>query len=347
MEVSASGDPAETNVFIGGNTIANSYFNGINVGGPGQNVVLQGNTITNVTGSAITLNSNATGNFVLIGNTFSGVPSGQPAVLNQSNASQCTLATAVNATSYNSFSGIANGTSSENMPYVKNIVNGDYTVYNAINLNGATTFIARAASGGLGGTINIHLDSATGTVIGTATVPVTGGWQNWTDVSCSLTGASGVHAIYLVYTGGTGNSLFNLEWFAFSGQSPYGITEAATYNSISSGLGLETCSEGGQNLKNLTNGAYSVYNAVDLDGFTGFSARVASGATGGTIQVRLDSPTGTVIGTASVASTGGWQTWTTDTCSVSGASGFHNVYLVYTGGSGNTLFNVEWFAFNY
>ena len=51
------------------------------------------------------------------------------------------------------------------------------------------------------------------------------------------------------------------------------------------------------------------------------------------------------MGTCAVTSTGGWQTWVTQSCSVSGATGIHNVYLVFTGGSGY-LFNVDWWDFN-
>jgi hypothetical protein len=65
---------------------------------------------------------------------------------------------------------------------------------------------------------------------------------------------------------------------------------------------------------------------------------------GGNIAIHLDSPTGTLIGTATVTSTGSWSTWTTVSCNLSGASGYHNVYLVYTGSSGY-LFNIEWFDF--
>ncbi len=42
--------------------------------------------------------------------------------------------------------------------------------------------------------------------------------------------------------------------------------------------------------------------------------------------------------------TGGWQTWTTVTCPVSGATGTHDLYLRFTGGSGY-LFNVNWWQF--
>jgi hypothetical protein len=81
-----------------------------------------------------------------------------------------------------------------------------------------------------------------------------------------------------------------------------------------------------------------------MGGLTSFNARVASAGSGGDIQVRLDSPTGTLIGTCVVPVTGGWQTWTTETCNITATSGTHTIYLVYTGGGGN-LFNIEWFSF--
>jgi hypothetical protein len=71
---------------------------------------------------------------------------------------------------------------------------------------------------------------------------------------------------------------------------------------------------------------------------------VASATSGGNIEIRLDSITGPLIGTMQVGGTGGWQTYATNTCSVSGASGTHNIYLKFTGGSGY-LFNINWFQF--
>ncbi len=60
-----------------------------------------------------------------------------------------------------------------------------------------------------------------------------------------------------------------------------------------------------------------------------FSARVAGGA--GTIEVRLDSPTGPLAGTASFAGTADKYTYTTVSAPLSGADGRHDVYLVFTG----------------
>jgi hypothetical protein len=72
---------------------------------------------------------------------------------------------------------------------------------------------------------------------------------------------------------------------------------------------------------------------------------VASATSGGTIELRLDSATGTLVGSCAVSGTGGWQTWTTKTCAVSGATGTHDLYLRFTGGSG-FLFNLNWWKFN-
>ncbi|WP_285786412.1 cellulose binding domain-containing protein, partial [Microbispora sp. NBRC 16548] len=40
----------------------------------------------------------------------------------------------------------------------------------------------------------------------------------------------------------------------------------------------------------------------------------------------------------------GWQTWTTVSCPVTGATGTHDLYLKFTGGSGY-LFNLNWWQF--
>jgi len=112
------------------------------------------------------------------------------------------------------------------------------------------------------------------------------------------------------------------------------------------GVVPETCSEGGQDVGTIQNGNYLVFNNVDFGvGAVSFDARVASASSGGNIELHLDSTNGTLVGTCVVSGTGGWQTWVTKSCSVSGAAGIHNLCLKFTGGSGY-LFNVEWWKFN-
>ncbi|GAA1870019.1 family 43 glycosylhydrolase [Myceligenerans crystallogenes] len=125
---------------------------------------------------------------------------------------------------------------------------------------------------------------------------------------------------------------------------PYVRQEAET---IAWGSGIETepSGEGGMNVGWIENGDYVKVKGVAFGtGAASFSARVASATSGGRIEVRLDGATGPVVGTCTVGGTGGWQAWTTTTCPVTGATGTHDLYLRFTGGSGN-LFNVNWWQF--
>ncbi|WP_308799624.1 glycoside hydrolase family 43 protein [Streptomyces sp. UH6] len=113
--------------------------------------------------------------------------------------------------------GVETETSTEGGLNVGYIENGDWIkVKGAAFGSGARSFQARVASATAGGRIEVRLDSATGPLAGTCTVPGTGGWQNWTTVSCPVTGAGGTRDVYFRYTGGSGY-LFNVNWWQFSG----------------------------------------------------------------------------------------------------------------------------------
>jgi hypothetical protein len=124
----------------------------------------------------------------------------------------------------------------------------------------------------------------------------------------------------------------------------FSLIEAESYSSMS-GVTNEASSEGGQNVGYIHDGDYIAFNNVNFgSGAAGFQARAASNTAGGSIELRLDSPTGALIGTCAIAGTGGWQTYVTQSCTVSGASGTRNLYLKFTGPSGY-LFNINWFKF--
>jgi arabinoxylan arabinofuranohydrolase len=125
---------------------------------------------------------------------------------------------------------------------------------------------------------------------------------------------------------------------------PYTQQEAETI-AWESGVETERASEGGMDVAMIQNGDWTKVKGVAFGtGAASFAARVASGTNGGRIEARLDSATGPLVATCDVRGTGGWQTWTTVTCPVSGASGTHDLYLRFTGGSGY-LFNVNWWQF--
>jgi beta-glucosidase len=73
-----------------------------------------------------------------------------------------------------------------------------------------------------------------------------------------------------------------------------------------------------------------------------FSARTAkAGAGSGSIEIRLDSPAGRLVGTATVASTGDKYAYATTTAALRGASGRHDVYLVFSGDQRISTFTLE------
>ncbi|MFJ7269134.1 RICIN domain-containing protein [Streptomyces sp. NPDC099050] len=94
-----------------------------------------------------------------------------------------------------------------------------------------------------------------------------------------------------------------------------------------------------------SNGDYIKAKGVAFGAGAGsFTARVASGTSGGRVELHLDSPTGPTVGTCTVSGTGGWQTCRTVSCPVTGATGTHDLYLRFAGGSGY-LFNMNWWQF--
>ena len=121
--------------------------------------------------------------------------------------------------------------------------------------------------------------------------------------------------------------------------------EGETFNA-QSGVKTETCSEGGLNLTDLNHGDW--VRVVGLDFGTKsakkFSARVASAGQGGSIELRLGSLDGRLIGTCKVEDTGSWQTWKTVSCEVADATGIQDLYLSFTGGE-ESLLNLDWWSF--
>jgi hypothetical protein len=130
-----------------------------------------------------------------------------------------------------------------------------------------------------------------------------------------------------------------------SSLNPYDTVQAETI-CWSRGVRTEICSEGGIDIDSIHNDDYIKVEGVDFGaGASSFDARVTSNTSGGKIELHLDSLSGTLIGTCDITSTGGSQIWTTKSCSVSAATGKHDLFLKFTGGNG-VLFNFNWWKFN-
>ncbi|MFD5630888.1 carbohydrate-binding protein [Streptomyces sp. NPDC127072] len=224
--------------------------------------------------------------------------------------------------------------------------NGDWISFKPYALTGANRLSARVSSGGSGGTIEVRAGSTTGTLLGTVTVPVTGGWETFTDVSATLSSVPSTSTeLFLVFRGPTGQgNLFDLDAFTFSGGSPTNSTwEGESYTS-SAGVqaAAHAPASGGQTLGYIENGDWAGYASVSTAGATAFSAKVSSAGSGGTVQIRSGSQTGPVLGSVTVPVTGGWETFTTVTTTLNG-TGSGPLFLTFTGGAGN-LFDIDTFT---
>nr|WP_308422999.1 carbohydrate-binding protein [Paenibacillus marchantiophytorum] len=135
--------------------------------------------------------------------------------------------------------------------------------------------------------------------------------------------------------------------------NPYTRVEAETIG-WNGGISTETTTQPGGMVSSINlavsdinDGDWTAVSKVDFGaaGAGTFKANVASGSGGGNIELHLDSATGTLIGTLPISNTGGDNVWKTKTTSVSGATGVHNVYMVYTGASAGNLFKVDSWQF--
>ncbi|MCI3922865.1 glycoside hydrolase family 43 protein [Paenibacillus sp. TRM 82003] len=99
---------------------------------------------------------------------------------------------------------------------VTEIDHGDWiAVSQADFAEGASTFSASVSSGSEGGTIELRLDGPEGPIIGALRVPSTNGWDRWMEATTKVSGAEGVHDVYLVFKGKTGQKLFQIDYWQF------------------------------------------------------------------------------------------------------------------------------------
>jgi len=100
---------------------------------------------------------------------------------------------------------------------VSMIQNGDWIKIKGVDFgsSAATSFDARVSSNTQGGSIEVRLDGITGKLIGTCNVTGTGGWQTWENKSCTVSETTGVHDVFLKFTGGS-DYLLNLSSWKFN-----------------------------------------------------------------------------------------------------------------------------------
>ncbi|GEM44479.1 chitosanase [Deinococcus cellulosilyticus] len=102
----------------------------------------------------------------------------------------------------------------------------------------------------------------------------------------------------------------------------------------------------GENVGYIDPGDTLTYNSVSFSSTaTRMQFRVASASSGGTIEVREGSATGTLLGKVTVPSTGDWQNWTTVSSTVNISPATRKLVLVFRGTELYGLMNINWFRF--
>ncbi|MHC3468992.1 glycoside hydrolase family 16 protein [Streptomyces sp. 7R007] len=129
---------------------------------------------------------------------------------------------AIQAESYDGQSGVTAETTTDTGggQDIGYIANGDWALYKGVNFGStaAKQFYARVASGaasGVSGLVQVRLDSATSTPIGSFSVANTGGWQTWTTIPANISSVTGTHDVYLTFSSGQSADFVNVNWFDF------------------------------------------------------------------------------------------------------------------------------------
>ncbi|MFC6023412.1 ThuA domain-containing protein [Plantactinospora solaniradicis] len=112
----------------------------------------------------------------------------------------------------------------------------------------------------------------------------------------------------------------------------------AEYYTSQSGIRVvdQAGAESGKRVGDIANNDWVAFTPMSLSGITNVSYRLSSPSGGGSIELRADSPTGTLLATTPVPSTGGWDNYQSTTpVNVAALTGTHPLYLVFKGSTSN------------
>lgn len=228
---------------------------------------------------------------------------------------------------------------------------GDYIRFSNVDFgydDVYNTIEVLASSANAGGNIEVRSGSVSGTLLATVTVPGTGSWTSYEVFSAyTSVNITGVHDIYLVFTGGAG-SLLNLDNFYFFHDEckgivydPYLQVDALDYCEMLGVVPINNDYLGG-----IHHGDWIRYGSVDFTATAPIDVTLnlaGLSTTTGYVNIMLDDPVdGTQIATANAPQSGGWENWQQVTVPINQTlTGVHEVYLYF----GNSEFNIDWFQF--
>lgn len=205
--------------------------------------------------------------------------------------------------------------------------------YNAIEISYA---VAQAYAGQK---VEIRLNSPTGKKIGEL-ITSASATDSWFDTDYKVTAISdlgnsinGVYDLYIVFKGIEG--IGNFDWFRLFKADFVNRLEAESahpFNQYGTSLTADGTAVG-----SCDDNDWLRFEDVDLNvGYTNVNMylSVPGSNAGQIVDIRLDSPSGLLIGQLTTESTGSWTNFEKQTASIIQSSGVHDVYFVFNGGSG-------------
>ena len=204
------------------------------------------------------------------------------------------------------------------------------------------TYRVAAASG----TGRLRLERAGGSpVFGDLTVPATGGWQRWVDISHEVSLPAGEQDIAIAALGGG----WNINWFRLDSLTPapaptvIATIQAEDYSYMSGVRTGDTSDTGGGRVVGYIDAGdwMSYYNtpvSIPVSGTYEVSYRVSSGANGGSFKLE-EAGGSPVYGSISFAGTGGWENWITISHRIHLPAGTRRLAIAATSGG----WNINWF----
>jgi hypothetical protein len=132
--------------------------------------------------------------------------------------------------------------------------------------------------------------------------------------------------------------------------------QQAEFAQVRQGVEIATTADtgGGQQLGSIDNGDLIAFDPINLGDATAVTFRYSGGSATtvgqprAAVELRLDSPTGPLVTTATLAATSGNNAWASQSVPVSQPAGGHALYLVFrsvTGGPATGLVNLNWVEF--
>ncbi|MEZ0314136.1 MAG: carbohydrate-binding protein [Myxococcota bacterium] len=231
--------------------------------------------------------------------------------------------------------------------YIGSLDNGDWVRYRGVDFGaGANLWRANVAVPAVyaGQKIEVHVDGVATAPVGVLTVASTGAWTSFGAQSAPLSVVTGVHDLYLKVVGGSGAG--NITTFTFAadpslgGRDAFGVIDATDID------GQSGITDFGGYIGSLDGGDWVRYDDINFgSGATQWRAKVSVPAeyAGQKLELRLDGTATPVVGTLTLAGTGGWTTFVEQVTPVSGVAGIHDLYVKAVGASG--VANIAAFTF--